>query len=245
MKILITNDDGIDADGLAALCKVAGDFGELTVVAPKQHYSGCSHQMTFEGNLDAHHIGNNRHWVDGFPADCVRIALAHICPEVDLVISGINHGANLGLDNFLSGTVAAAREATFFNIPSIALSQYNRGLSAEVWSKASVMARRSIEHVISGRLRAGHYWNVNFPCLDNDQNADPESIEFVECPLDRTPLPNDYVMNELGYTYDGDYHGRDYKPGTDVAICMQGNISLTLIGTGSAAFEKSGTVVGC
>ncbi len=227
MKIVVTNDDGIDSDGIAVLTEAAREFGDVTVVAPLRHYSGCSHQMTFEGHLEALRLPDGRYWVDGFPADCSRLALAHLCPGADLVVSGINHGGNLGLDNFISGTVAAAREATFFDLPAIAFSQYHRGLDETTWRHAGVMARRVLAFLLDGRICAGSYWNVNFP-LQNGK-ADPQSVEIVECPLDRTPLPNDYTPNERGYTYDGDYHARMYKPDTDVAICMSGRISATLV----------------
>lgn len=227
MKILVSNDDGIDADGIDILTDVAREFGEVVVVAPLKHHSGCSHQMTFEGHIDAHRVAENRHWVDGFPADCVRLALAKICPDADLVVSGINHGSNLGLDNYLSGTVAAAREATFWGKPAIAFSQYHRGLSATTWEKARTMTRRVIEYLIEGKLIPAAYWNVNFPLAED--NSDPESASVVECPLDRTPLPNDYTPNERGYTYDGDYHARRYESDTDIDVCMRGNISATLI----------------
>ncbi len=233
MKILVTNDDGIDARGIQVLASVAREFGHITVVAPKLHYSGCSHQMTFEGHLDAHNIGDGQFWIDGFPADCVRIGLAHLCPDVDLVVSGVNHGANLGLDNYLSGTVAAAREATFFGLPSIALSQYHRGLTDESWAQSKIMARRVLQHLLDGRIQPGHYWNVNFPNLDRD--ADAETICMSECEMDRTPLPNDYVPNELGFLYEGDYHGRNFRPDTDVDRCMRGEITMTLFQTGPAS----------
>ena len=164
MKIVVTNDDGINAEGIAVLAKVAAEFGDVTVVAPKNHHSGCSHQMTFDGHLDALQLRPDRHWIDGYPADCVRVALAEICPKADLVVSGINHGSNLGLDNYLSGTVAAAREATFFGLPSIAFSQYHKGLDEQVWANAEVLARRAMAHLLDGKLQNGHYWTVKFPC---------------------------------------------------------------------------------
>lgn len=232
MKILVTNDDGVDAEGILTLCDVCREFGDVTVVAPMRHHSGCSHQMTFEGQLNTHRLADGRYWVDGFPADCSRIGLAHLCRDAELVVSGINHGANLGLDNYLSGTVAAAREATFFGKPAIALSQYHRGLSEETWKQARVMARRTLQFLLDGRICPGQYWNVNFPLSGN--GFCPDSVELVQCELDRTPLPNDYTPNERGYTYDGDYHARQYQPGTDVDVCMKGNISLSRVEVGSA-----------
>lgn len=236
MNILVTNDDGIYSEGIAALEEVASEFGAVTVVAPRHHHSGCSHQMTFEGHLGANDLGGGRHWVDGFPADCVRIAFAQLCRNVDLVVSGINHGSNLGLDNYLSGTVAAAREASFFGVPSIAFSQFHKGLGEEVWTRAKVMARRAMAHLIDGRLKSGSYWNVNFPIV---RDRDPKTIELAEAPMDRSPLPNNYLPNDDGFTYTGDYHAREYGKGTDVAVCHDGKISMTLVCTGHAELAKA------
>jgi 5'-nucleotidase len=226
MNIVVTNDDGIYAEGIEVLSDVASEFGDVTVVAPRHPHSGCSHQMTFDGHLDSAHLGGNRHWIDGFPADCVRIALAEICPEVDLVVSGVNHGSNLGLDNFLSGTVAAAREATFFGLPAIAFSQYHRGLDDEVWAHARAMTRRLMKWLLADRLKPGHYWNVNFPVV---REQDPEQLEIMEAKMDLSPLPNRYLPRENGYYYDGDYHARKHAPDSDVAACQAGKISVTLV----------------
>ena len=231
MKIVVTNDDGIYAEGIGILAEAAEEFGEVTVVAPRHHHSGCSHQMTFDGHLDAADLGGKRHWINGFPADCVRIALAEICPDVDLVISGVNHGSNLGLDNFLSGTVAAAREATFFGLPAIAFSQYHRGLNEEVWNHTRVMTRRLLKFLLDGKLKPGCYWNVNFPVVTED----PAAIEVVEARMDLTPLPNKYLPRDDGYFYKGDYHARKFAPDTDVAACQAGKIPITLVPVGAAA----------
>ncbi len=226
MKIVVTNDDGIYSEGIDVLAAVASEFGDVTVVAPRHPHSGCSHQMTFDGHLDASDLGHRRHWIDGFPADCVRVALAEICPDVDLVVSGINHGSNLGLDNYLSGTVAAAREATFFGLPSIAFSQYHRGLDSGVWDSARFLTRRIMKWLLQDRLRAGHYWNINFPIVGG---TDPADIEIVTARMDMCPLPNRYLPRENGYYYDGDYHGRHFEPDTDVAACLAGHVAATLV----------------
>ena len=234
MKIAVTNDDGIYAEGIDVLANVAAEFGDVTVIAPRHHHSGCSHQMTFDGHLDAADLGGKRYWIDGYPADCVRIALAEICQDVDLVLSGINHGSNLGLDNYLSGTVAAAREATFFGLPAIAFSQYHRGLNEEVWGYAKIMTRRLLGYLVDGKLKSGCYWNVNFPVV---QQQDPNEIEIVEAKMDLTPLPNQYLPRDDGYFYKGDYHARKYAMGTDVAVCQSGRIPITLIPVGAVAVD--------
>ena len=124
MKLLITNDDGFSAPGIQLLANVAAEFGQVTVVAPACQQSGISHRITFENPLNLVEKGTNAYSVDGTPADCVRVALSLWEGEFDCVLSGINDGANLGVDIYYSGTVAAAREATFFGLRSIAFSQY-------------------------------------------------------------------------------------------------------------------------
>src|ERR1043166_3476254 len=111
MKFLVTNDDGIDAEGLAALVEAAALCGDVICVAPDSHYSGCGHRVTTDRPLKLSRAGDDRWALDGTPADWVRVALAHVVPDVDWVLSGINHGGNLGVDVFHSGTVAAVREA--------------------------------------------------------------------------------------------------------------------------------------
>ncbi len=230
MKIIVTNDDGIDADGINVLAKVAAEFGEVTFVAPKNHQSGCSHQMTFQGHLQAGQRDDGRWWVDGFPADCTRIGIAELCPDADVVLSGVNHGSNLGLDNFLSGTVAAAREATFFGLPSIAFSQFHKGITDSVWVAAEVLVRRTLKMLLNDQLKNGHYWNINFPVVGD---VDPETIEFAERSLCLSPLPNSYVRNENGFEYVGDYHAREKTEGSDVQACHMGYISMTEMRTGN------------
>src|SRR6516162_8079498 len=107
MKFLLTNDDGIDAEGLAALAEAAAPLGTIVCVAPDSHHSGCGHRVTTDRPLRVRPLGDNRWSLDGTPADCVRVALAHVAPDVDWVLSGVNHGSNLGVDVFHSGTVAA------------------------------------------------------------------------------------------------------------------------------------------
>ena len=123
-RILLTNDDGWDAPGIAALEAVLSEFGEVVVVAPANPQSGISHQMTFEVPMAlTQHSANHWH-LSGTPADCARVGLSQLGLEFDWVFSGINNGGNLGIDFFISGTVAAAREATFFGARAIAISQH-------------------------------------------------------------------------------------------------------------------------
>ena len=122
--ILLTNDDGIEAEGLKTLEEALKDLAHLVVVAPDQERSAVSHGLTLRAPLSLQEIGPDHYVLNGTPADCVIYALRHLFVQFpDLVISGINHGANLGDDIMYSGTVAAAREAAAHGIPSMAVSQ--------------------------------------------------------------------------------------------------------------------------
>src|SRR5438046_2980116 len=109
MKLLLSNDDGIDAPGLAALLDAARDFGEPVVVAPASPQSGTSHTVTWERGVRLEPRGANRFAIHGTPADCARLGLLRLAPDAKWVLSGINDGGNLGADVYYSGTVAAVR----------------------------------------------------------------------------------------------------------------------------------------
>ena len=116
-RILVSNDDGIDAPGLQALREAAEQFGEVTVVAPEAGLSGCSHQVTTDQPLRISLRELGRFSINGMPADCVRVGLQHLQPDTAWVLSGINAGGNLGADVHYSGTVAAVREAVLHGWP--------------------------------------------------------------------------------------------------------------------------------
>src|SRR4029078_2338434 len=132
MKFLITNDDGIDAAGLNALLEAAQNFGEATIVAPAAPKSGVSHAVTWhegvriEPSGGHRQSGSDRVAIHGTPADCIRLGLLHLVPDATWVLSGINHGANLGADVYYSGTVAAVREAILPGWPGIPFAHYRK-----------------------------------------------------------------------------------------------------------------------
>src|SRR5882672_6169624 len=137
LKILLSNDDGIDAPGLQALLSAARPLGELVVVAPAGPQSGVSHTVTWEAGVQIEPRGHNRFAVHGTPADCTRLGLLRLVPDANWVLSGINHGANLGADVYYSGTVAAVREAILHGWPGIAFSQYRRAGLDHTWPRAT------------------------------------------------------------------------------------------------------------
>lgn len=165
MNILITNDDGIDAQGISVLAQAAADFGDVTVVAPAEQCSAMSHRITLsrrmrieKRGMDIPHV--TAYALDGTPADCVKAALDAILQgKPDVVLSGINHGYNVGFDVAYSGTVGAAMEAVMSGIPAIALSQNDVG-SFDV---ARQYLHRILEELLPTAPSAREIWNVNFP----------------------------------------------------------------------------------
>ena len=223
MRFLITNDDGIDAEGLQALCAAARGFGDSVVVAPAEHQSGCSHAATTGRGIRVEQRGENRYAVNGTPADCVRVGLLKIVPDATWVLSGVNHGGNLGADVHYSGTVAAVREAVLHGWPGIAFSCYRKKLIDYDWPRVSTWVERVLAELLAKPCEAGTFWNVNVPHL----TADAPDPELVYCPLDPHPLPLSYRHEEGLHYYDGDYHARERRPGCDVDVCFGGRISVT------------------
>lgn len=225
MRFLLTNDDGIHAPGLAALEAALAEMGEITVVAPHEELSGCAHQITLHRPLTLTEVGQNRHMVDGLPVDCTRIGLIHLGVEADWVISGINHGSNLGVDVFRSGTVAAVREAALMGKPGIAVSQYRdmrRGGHVD-WDKAARWTGEIVSQLAQRDQVQGRFWNVNLPDVELE-NGLPE---VVFCGLDLNPLPIGFLHNEGKLEYHGVYRDRKRHAGRDVETCLSGRISIT------------------
>jgi len=223
--LLLTNDDGWDAPGLDALREVAAGFGQCRVIAPIGPISGCGHRVTTHGPIAVTRPAAEVLAVAGTPADCVRLALHHLAPEVSWVLAGINAGGNLGTDIYHSGTVAAVREGALNGLPGIALSQcIARGAPID-WSRAAQWARQVLERLMATPPPAGTFWNVNFPHLAPE---DPEP-ELVFCPLDPSPLPLSYRVEANEAVYAAVYQERRRRPGCDVEVCFGGRISVTLI----------------
>ncbi|MEO8299246.1 MAG: 5'/3'-nucleotidase SurE [Burkholderiales bacterium] len=163
MRILVTNDDGYLAPGLQALADACRRFGEVDVVAPEQNASGTSNALTLHRPLSAQQAANGFWFINGTPSDCVHVALTGLLPpRPDLVVSGINNGANMGDDTLYSGTVAAAMEAYLFGVPAIAFSLVERG-----WQHLDIAARVA-EQVLTRALAPAapaRHWllSVNVP----------------------------------------------------------------------------------
>lgn len=223
MTIILTNDDGIDAPGIRALQQAV--TGESVIVAPPKQYSGCGHQVTTQRGMKLEKRSLREYVLDGTPVDCTRVAITQIATNTKLVLSGINAGGNMGTDVYISGTVAAVREAAIHGIPGIAISHWIKRPLIIDWEVASRWTSRVLKDLLSRPAPPGSFWNVNLPHLEPDQ---PEP-KIILCEPSIAPLPVDYRIEGDMYYYQGVYAKRDRHPGTDVDICFAGNIAVTLM----------------
>ncbi len=204
MRILLCNDDGIFAPGLRALLPELKKLGEVMVVAPATEQSAVGHSITLLTPLlvqDVYDEHNERiGWaVEGRPADCVKLAMTELLHEPpDLLVSGMNSGSNAGINVLYSGTVAAAIEGAFFDVPSIAVSlEYQRPMKLN-YPLAASLARRVIEQIIMHRLEPGMLINVNIPSLDQGL---PKGIRVVPHGTRRYEESYDRRKDPRGRTY--------------------------------------------
>lgn len=232
MRILIANDDGYLAPGLAALVRACEGLGEIDVIAPEQNASGTSNALTLNRPLSmfearAEHVKGIR-VINGTPSDCVHVALTGLLGHrPDLVLSGINNGANMGDDTLYSGTVAAAMEGYLFGVPAIAFSQAEKG-----WGEleaAAATARSVVEQVLASARLDGAPWllNVNIP-----NRADAVSLPRVVTRLGRRHASEPVVrqINPRGETIywigpAGD--ARECGEGTDFHAVANACVSIT------------------
>ena len=227
MRILIANDDGYLAPGLAALVQACEGLGELDVVAPEQNASGTSNSLTLNRPLSVYTAANGVRYISGTPSDCVHIALTGLLEhKPDLVVSGINQGANMGDDTLYSGTVAAAMEGFLFGIPAIAFSQIEKG-----WTHldaAARVAREIIQQVLARTpARSPFLLNVNIP-----NRADAASLPRVITRLGRRHASEPVIQqsNPRGepiYWIGAAGDAREAGEGTDFHATAQGRVSIT------------------
>jgi 5'-nucleotidase len=230
MQILLTNDDGIYAPGLAAMERALAPLGEVTVVAPATEQSGVGHSITFLTPLMAQEIfdGERRRWaVDGSPADCVKLAIGEFCPRrPDLVVSGINGGFNIGINVLYSGTVAGATEGALFGIPSVAVSlEYDE---RPQFDRAAELAVRLIEQIVAQQdPREQPLYNINIPTAALDQ---PTDVRVVPMATARWPADFDERIDPKGRRY---YWAMGTPPTaidgevTDLEAIQQGCVTVT------------------
>jgi 5'-nucleotidase len=164
VRILLSNDDGYQARGLRILAEYLADLAELTIVAPDRNRSGASNSLTLDTPLRVEQVEENMYYVNGTPTDCVHVAITGLLErEPDMVISGINHGANLGDDVLYSGTVAAAMEGRFLGLPAVAVSLVLA--DRREFATAAGVTRRLVEQMMENPLPRDTILNVNVPDL--------------------------------------------------------------------------------
>ncbi|HCP48255.1 MAG TPA: 5'/3'-nucleotidase SurE [Deltaproteobacteria bacterium] len=228
--ILVTNDDGIGADGLAALAESAQDLGDVWVIAPEKQQSATSHALTLHKPLRVSDHGHQRLAISGTPTDAVFFGVLHALPrKPDLILSGINRGPNLAADVTYSGTVSAALEAAIIGVPGIAFSHVSPSAEAHDYRDGSHFAKTVASRVLEDGLPDGCYLNVNFP------KVAPGAVRGVKA----TVLGDRYYDDCLVECTDPrgrPYYwigGNGYKfndvPGSDCNAIDEGFISVTLL----------------
>jgi 5'-nucleotidase len=228
MKILISNDDGYQAPGIVALYEAIRDLADVEVVAPEHNNSAKSNALTLHSPLYVQQAANGFRYVNGTPADCVHIALTGLLDyRPDLIVSGINNGANMGDDTIYSGTVGAAMEGYLFGIPAIAFSQVEKG-----WAHldaAGRKARELVQQVIAQGLQGPPPFllNVNIPNRTLDALG-----PFEVCRLGRRHAAEKVISQssphgQTMYWIGSAGPAKDGADGTDFHATAQGRVSVT------------------
>lgn len=238
MHLLLTNDDGIEAEGLQSLAEFVRSqpkVSRVTIVAPIDGRSCCGHTVNTYAPIRIQNVAPEQYAIDGWPADCVRIAIVHLGLKPDWILSGVNHGGNLGLDIMMSGTCGAAREGAWLGYRSIALSQYRSPRvqvswqisAARAWSVASqIMAETS--HNSSPNTPPVGFWNVNLPSIGDDSPL-PKPIQ---CKPDPSPHRFTFEETSEGLLYRSSYQDRPRLPGYDIECCFQGSPTISFCQNG-------------
>ncbi|HYO09885.1 MAG TPA: 5'/3'-nucleotidase SurE [Tepidisphaeraceae bacterium] len=233
MRILLTNDDGIMAPGIVAMYRELVNLGDVTVVAPETVQSATGHGITLTTPLLTNRVTIENAFtgtaVDGRPADCVKLAINQLLPEApDLVISGMNSGANVGINVLYSGTVAAAIEAAFLGLPSVAVSLHLRAEVPTDYRRAARLALDAIRLVLDNGLARGEMANVNVPALlPHEEPAGVKVVRqctrgFIDMYEKRTdPRGREYFWNSSVFSLG------DTEDDTDVAALRDKYICIT------------------
>ncbi len=235
MKILLVNDDGYNAPGILSLYDTLSLDHEVYLVAPDKEKSGAGHAISLHSSVDLKKVGENSYAINGSPADCVSFAMRYLFTESipDLVVSGINKGANLGQDIYYSGTVAAAREATFLKIPSIAISvsidkyyqkenpiiHYDSGASY----LSAILKNKILESITPGKML-----NINLPnmSLEKILGVKVTSVGFRHY---ESNFSKDLKKKNPAFFLGGRYLGHSNQEQSDCMAIDQDYISVTLM----------------
>ena len=226
MKILVSNDDGYMARGIVALAEALAEIAEVILMAPDRNHSGASNSLTLHSPLRVRQVEENRYFVNGTPSDCVHLALSGYLPDdPDIVVSGVNHGANLGDDVIYSGTVAAAMEGRFLGLPAIAVSLV--GQHGKHFDTAARVACDLVKRLQSNPLPGDIILNVNVPDLPFDELAGVEvtrlGFRHRSEPMIEEKDPRGRTIYWIGPAGPG----QDAGPGTDFEAVERGAVAVT------------------
>jgi 5'-nucleotidase len=240
MRILLSNDDGYFAPGLAVLAKTLSDVAEVTVVAPERDRSGASNSLTLDRPLTMRRAPSGFSYVNGTPTDCVHLAVTGLIDFLpDMIVSGINDGANMGDDTIYSGTVAAATEGFLLGIPSLAISLAGRGAHFET---AAHYACRLVERFRDGAPAANVLLNVNVPDLPLAQIEGMEVTRLGKRhkaePVVRATTPRGDTVYWVGAAG----AAQDAGEGTDFHAIANRRVSITPLQMDLTHFAQLGAV---
>lgn len=243
MNILICNDDGYLASGIAILARVAAEFANVRVVAPERDRSGVSNSLTLDRPLRIREADNGFYYVSGTPTDCIHLAL-HALPEFkpDLVLSGINNGANMGDDTLYSGTVAAATEAYLLGIPAVAFSLND--FSGRYWETAERAAWIMLEHLLKNPPKQPILWNVNIPAVAPEDIQGCKVARLGKRHHVQSIVPARNPRGESVYWIGPVGDISDRNGGTDFAESEAGYITVTPLQIDLTDYEKMEQVAG-
>jgi 5'-nucleotidase len=227
MRILLSNDDGYFAPGLACLAAtLAGEGHEITVVAPERDRSGASNSLTLDRPLAVRQTPSGFYYVNGTPTDCVHLAVTGLLPALpDMVISGINHGANMGDDTVYSGTVAAATEGFLLGIPSVAVSLVGGG--EEHFETAAGVVADLVRRYAERPIPESCLLNVNVPDVPADQLQGIEVTRLGKRHKAQDTVKTVNPRNQVMYWVGAAGAAQDAGPGTDFHAVARNRVSIT------------------
>lgn len=249
MRFLLTNDDGISSPGLAAIVEVMKQYGEIFVVCPDRDKSGVGHSITFLEPLKVQETSvfgeEVKAWtVSGTPADCVKVALDVLVPDtIDFVVSGMNLGSNVGRDSYYSGTIGAAREASYYGLPAVAVSLDILIGELTDFNEVKNLFADVIGRILKNQYRADLLLNINIPNLDE---AECKGVKLAE--LDFSIQRNSYIKEsspsgEIDYWLKGQSTQLTFAAlEGDFASLQNGYITVTPLEIQMTSWENKETI---
>lgn len=226
MRILVSNDDGYFSPGIEALVRRLQAFAEVTVVAPERDRSAASNSLTLDRPLSVRRAANGFFYVNGTPTDCVHVAVTGLLDQrPDLVVSGINDGANMGEDTLYSGTVAAATEGFLLGLPAIAFSLVEKG--HRHLEDAAVVAGELVQRFAPRLIGQPMLLNVNLPNLPAAAIGAPEVTRLGRRHVSEPVIRSSNPRGETVYWIGRSGGAREAGPGTDFHAIEQGRVSIT------------------